>query len=852
MRRTAKVVKLAGFARCLTVVERSRINLYMDSHDPIDPPTPAGARPAAALPPRASPSRLSLQRLRQAMYGSFAVLAVAVMLLAWSFWRSAHNPSATPEQMRNLALVGVGLVLLCLGLLAWLVVEPAGAFIRKQHRRVARQTEHLQQLAQVARHTASMVTITDREDRIVWVNDAFTTISGWALKEARGKFPAELLYSPRAEATALARLSSAVESGEGVRLDLLYRTRDGRDLWLDTDMQPLRDSAGRTSGFVSLNTDITAQRGERAQTSGLLGALPLGVLVQAADGQIIEVNEAAVALLGRSRATLLASSSPASLLMLLRADGGECAPKDLPFEQARHSGQAVREAVLGLRGPDGQIRWLQMDAAPLVDSEGEPGGVATCLVDVTERRRLEQRVAELAQVDALTRLPNRSAVLERVRRALEHVARNPAYGFAVLFMDFDRFKQVNDTLGHNAGDELLRQVSARMLETLRPGDAVARLETTANGQNQNPPQTAARFGGDEFVVVLEGVRDEQQVRVIAERLMHELAQPYNVFEHPVQSSVSMGVVTAAHAAATAEDVLRDADTAMFEAKRGGHGHLVMFEPAMRERLVRDMAIENELRRALRETELFVLYQPVVDLADGQMNGVEALVRWLHPQRGVLLPAQFLQVAEDCGLMAELGEFVLVQACRQFTRWRRALGSRAPKQLAVNLAAGQLVQPGLVDMVRRVLQGCDMAPCELQLEVTESFAAQDARSLATMHQLKELGVGLALDDFGTGSSSLSCLHELPVVCVKIDPAFVTQAATVEYHRVLVKAIISMSRALGITTVAEGVETVQQGQLMAELGCNRGQGYLYGSPMSADELLHWSASAGTAWAASKAIA
>jgi diguanylate cyclase (GGDEF)-like protein len=420
-------------------------------------------------------------------------------------------------------------------------------------------------------------------------------------------------------------------------------------------------------------------------------------------------------------------------------------------------------------------------------------------------------------------------VQERVQRAIEHARRHPGYGFAVLFMDFDRFKQVNDTLGHGVGDELLRQIAQRLTDTLRPGDTVGRVDSQR--------QTAARIGGDEFVVVLEGIRTGADVHVVAQRLLEVLTQPYAIGPHHVQSSVSIGVVLSAQAGDSADAVLRDADTAMYEAKRAGRGRYVMFDPAMHERVVRALKLENDLRRALRERELFVVYQPVVDLRSGAVCGVEALVRWQHPQRGVVPPVEFIPVAEEAGLIAALGDFVLDAACRQYAGWRAALGDATPGLLAVNLSRAQLMTPGLVQSVRTVLQQTGLRPSQLQLEVTESLAAQDEVVQNTLLELKALGVRLALDDFGTGYSSLACLHQMPVDTVKIDRSFLHQVEDSGYHRVVIEATIRVAQTLGMICVAEGVETEAQASLMRSLHCDRGQGFLYSRPMEAAELAQW---------------
>ncbi len=737
---------------------------------------------------------------------------------------------------RDLFASGAALLGL-LGVLALVVVEPTARAVARQMQRHLEQTLELQRLALVAEHTTSAVLITDAAHRIQWVNAAFTRLAGWSLPEVVGKPPGTFLRSPAADPEVVARVRQALAQGVGIRQEWLHRTRAGGDLWLDVDLCPLHDVSGQLSGWVSVATDVSARVAQRAKLLTLWDALPAGVVVRSADHSVVEANLKAEHLLGLTLAQLQGREPRDPGWSLLREDLSEYHWNEYPAMRTLTNGQAVHNETMGVRLHDGNLRWLLVNTAPQFDALGHVTAVVSCLSDVTERRALQDQLSHHAHTDALTQLPNRVAVLQRLQHAIAHAERHPGYGFAVLFLDFDRFKQVNDSLGHAAGDEMLRQIAGRLQRALRPGDAVSRLEP-ADGQG---PDTAARIGGDEFVVVLEGVNNAQDLKTIADRVLSELSEPYLVGCTPLQGGASIGVVLHQGAAGTApplaEDVLRNADTAMYEAKRAGRGRWVMFDDSMHERVVRTLAIESDLRRALKADELFVVYQPVVDLHSRALAGVEALVRWRHPERGLVSPVDFIGVAEDSGLIDEIGALVLRKSCLQFVRWRSELGARAPRTLAVNLSRAQLRRPAMVDELGALLKECGMKPEWLQLEVTESLAAQDEPVQVMLRRLKALGLTLALDDFGTGYSSLACLHQLPVDTVKVDRSFVQHAQTVEYHRVLIEATIRVARTLGMTTVAEGIETEGQAALMHELQCDRGQGYLYSRPLEAAALAQW---------------
>jgi diguanylate cyclase (GGDEF)-like protein len=437
---------------------------------------------------------------------------------------------------------------------------------------------------------------------------------------------------------------------------------------------------------------------------------------------------------------------------------------------------------------------------------------------------LERRLHEAARIDTLTQMPNRAELRERISQLLPTGSGPAARGFALMFLNCDRFKRINDRLGPTVGDELLSLLAARLRNVLRTGQA-----------------EVARIGGDEFAVLMRGLADGDEAWAAGQRIVEALGRAYQVDGHSLTCSVSVGLVLAEQGEGDADAFLRDASVAMDEAKRQGGARLVGFEPGMRDRAVQRGRVEAELRVALADGQLFVVYQPIVALHDAPNNapceGVEALVRWRHPVHGVVPPVEFIGVAEESGLIAKLGDFVLADAVQQLRRWRRELGELAPHWVAVNLSRAQLQQADFVAMVQGVLQDNELPAACLHLEVTESLAAQDAEVRAVLERLKMLGVTVALDDFGTGYSSLASLHQFPVDVVKIDRSFTAQVDTSEHHRVLVEATVLVARSLGMSTVVEGIETEAQARIVARIGCNKGQGYLYGRPLAAGDLSKW---------------
>ena len=593
----------------------------------------------------------------------------------------------------------------------------------------------------------------------------------------------------------------------------------------------------------------------------LLYQAPIGLVQTTLDGQITLINPMS-----------------AQLLMPLVADGNL---DNLFTVLAPVAPQLRGLAAAASRPGDVICEGLQVG----LRTTGAPSGVSTtlaiCLVRLDEctlvasvsdvsmsirqqQQRLAEHLRDATRVDNLTLLPNRAVVLERIDVALQAEQLDPAYRFAVLFINLDRFERVNVTLGQAVGDEVLRLVAGRLNTAVRTEDAVGRATQSdaaqsAAGHTHSPTHsptehpahpsarsehTAARLGGDEFVVLLEGLRSAEDASLVAQRLSDALRKPYVLCGQAVHSSASIGVVLREHSPGGADTLLQDASLAMREAKRAGGACFRIFDPVLKERAWRRGNLEAELRQALVAEQLFVVYQPIVDLAQGGVSGMEALVRWRHPERGTVPPLEFIEIAEECGLIGALGGFVLNEACRQTVSWQRTLGAQAPGVMSVNVSRAQLSDPTITAQVRQALKSSGLPAACLQLEVTESLAAQDPLIQARLREIKALGVTLALDDFGTGYSSLSSLHLLPIDVVKIDRSFVSQVESSAHHRVLVEATVRVARSLAMSTVAEGVETPEQAALLKALACDKGQGYLYAHPMPGDEATRWLAGAGAA--------
>jgi diguanylate cyclase (GGDEF)-like protein/PAS domain S-box-containing protein len=503
-------------------------------------------------------------------------------------------------------------------------------------------------------------------------------------------------------------------------------------------------------------------------------------------------------------------------------------------EKARATGRGER-LEYRIRHKDGSWRVLESTASAFRGAKGETEGLVVVNRDITERKRAEEMLAHNAFHDGLTNLANRTLFLDRLGRALATSKRHAYFKFAVLFIDVDGFKVFNDSLGHAAGDALLIQIAQRLNKCLRRADTVSRPRQDMNEELSFNDNTLARPGGDEFAVLAEELRDPSDAIRVAERIQERLALPIDLDNQEIVITASIGIAFNSATSTEAPDVLRDAEIAMYRAKRTGRGRCEVFDNAMHAGALKRLKLETDLRRAVDHDEFRVYYQPIVSLQDGQIVGFEALTRWQSPQ-GLVMPNDFIPVADETGIILSINRQLLPEACKHLLSWQQRFPSDPPLSLSVNISPKQFAQADLAVQIGQLLQQSGMHPGCVDLEITETIAMADAEKSAEMLSgLKALGVGLDIDDFGTGYSSLSRLQSFRVDTLKIDRIFVSRMDSDHETHEIVRVIILLAHSLGLKVVAEGVETQTQLALLSHLGCERAQGYLFSKPVDHEAIL-----------------
>ena len=539
-----------------------------------------------------------------------------------------------------------------------------------------------------------------------------------------------------------------------------------------------------------------------------------------AAGRIVWVNAAFVHTMGYTLAEAR-GAHPGNLL-----SGPETDPATLSLmDSAIKHGEAFQQEMLAYTKA-GEKLWFATELQPVHDETGKLVQFISVTRDVPAEREAKEQLAHLAYQDSLTGLPNRTFFREQMEQCIRRAKRHPGCRFAVLYLDLDGFKLVNDSLGHAAGDKLLCAVAERLRGCLRSTDAVMRGTTLPLQARQN---TVARMGGDEFTVLLEEVTDSSDAARVAERILKALARPVEFDGSELTTTASVGIVIGGSEYDSSRELARDADLAMYRAKAQGRNRYAIFDARMHESAVSRLHLENNLRRVIDRGELLLHYQPVLCLATRELTGFEALVRWRREGR-LVSPAAFIPVAEDTGLIIPIGAWVLREACRQLAAWRVENPHIPPVSVSVNLSQRQLSDPAFPAMVAAALAEHRIDPGSLVLEITERMVMDESESaVATLAAIRELGVKLALDDFGTGYSSLSCLHKLPIDELKIDRSFIDSLSERRDTGAVVQAIIEMAHKLGIRVVAEGVETPEQTAFLQTLECDAAQGYHFAEPL-----------------------
>ena len=621
-------------------------------------------------------------------------------------------------------------------------------------------------------------------------------------------------------------IASAVQGDSNFESEFRAVKPDGASCYLSAAARVQRDTFGAPKRMVGITFDITKrkaaelalQESERNFRS-LFDLSPIGMaLTDVQSMQFLQVNDAFAQPTHYSREELLRMTIRDITPTHEGIPGGGSASDSIqfgPFEMQQLRKDDTTYAVLtsGLR---------------MKDASGRDVLWIICQ-DISQRKAMEVKLIDAASRDKLTGLANRARFMQRLEEAMARVRHDQQKNFAVLFLDFDRFKLVNDTIGHDGGDELLRQIAVRLQRQLRASDALS-----ADGMGT----VVSRFGGDEFLILINDLRTASDVIGIAERLQKALQPVYDILGNEVDSSASIGIVTSEQCHTTAADVVRDADVAMYEAKRAGRSCYVVFNADMQEQLHRRVLIETGLRRAIGTPEIYLLYQPIVDLASGHMVSAEALLRWNHPILGAITPSEFIPIAEESGAIVALGHWVQKEACRAMARWQQQAPSRAPHTVSVNISRAELtLGKALLDQLRETLDSAALPAHCLQLEITEREVMRQPESAhKLLKELQSLGVQIAMDDFGTGTSSLGVLRNFSFNTIKIDRAFVQDLSTTT-HQVLavMHATISLVENLGMASLAEGVEQPAQVAILQSLGCRYAQGYLFSRPVPAERLL-----------------
>jgi diguanylate cyclase (GGDEF)-like protein/PAS domain S-box-containing protein len=654
-----------------------------------------------------------------------------------------------------------------------------------------------------------------QDDVIRYANPAAGASTGVRRDDLVGRRFSELAHPDFREGLRQ-RTRELERSAQPQRFELRLLPLGGREAHLDLTLTAIEHSG--KPALLAMGFDVTDRKlaedavreSERRMRDLIENVQLISVLVDTR-GEVSFANEYVLELLGYEEEEVVGRN-----WFLLALPEDRRARVQEAYQERIPAGTVSPHDEYEIVTAKGERRYVSWNNTVLHDPQGGVSGMASIGTDVTERRRAEERLLHDALHDALTGLPNRALFMDRLRGAVARMKRRPQSLFAVLFMDVDRFKVVNDSLGHVAGDQFLVELSRLIAGTIR-----------------RPEHTLARLGGDEFAILLDDIEKRDDATRVVDRIFQILQAPIRLGSQEIFASLSIGIAFSAVEYEAAEDVLRDADTAMYQAKTTGKARFQIFDDSMHTHALRLLKLEHSLRRAVDKGEFLLHFQPIVALEDGAVAGLEALVRWEHPERGLISPTEFVHLAEETGLIYGIGRWTLREACRKLSGW---YGAGPPGlSINVNLSARQFSQPDLIEQIESVLAETGLQPERLKLEITESVIMESPEvAVAMLHRLKALGTRLCIDDFGTGYSSLSYLLRFPADTLKIDRSFVAALGDGGKNEDIVGAIVSLGGSLEMDVVAEGVETEAQRGILRALGCGFGQGYLFSRPVASEEV------------------
>nr|WP_320115332.1 EAL domain-containing protein [uncultured Desulfuromonas sp.] len=669
------------------------------------------------------------------------------------------------------------------------------------------------QYADLLENSNDLIQVVGFDGRILYANRKWQETLGYG-KEELGELNFFNLLHADFHCDCQDRIQRLME-GEGLpRFEVEFKTRYGHKIVAEGSISLYMED-GEPRGIQGFFRDVTARKKtEKAlQTSEerfrtIYESSVAGIAMLAPDGHFLQANSAFCNFLGYSEDELLQMK----ITDVTHPDDIEDTLSRRNIARANRLHSIVCEKRYIRK--DGTVFWAQLSSTWFFDANGNPLYTVPVIQDITRRKEAEERIRELAYYDSLTGLANRTLFNDRLDQVLARSRRRKGR-FALMFLDLDRFKGVNDTLGHAVGDAMLRLAAQRLSDCLRENDTVARL------------------GGDEFVIILSDYKEDANLPHVAEKLLKALSSPFDLGVREVFSSTSIGIAIYPDDGDEAVDLLRHADMAMYAAKEAGGDTFRFYSEEMNARAVSRMDLEANLRRALEQEEFFIEYQPQIDLITNEVAGVEALLRWQHPQLGVIPPAQFIGLAEETNLILPLGEWVMRRVFEQCVLWKEQ--GYLPFRVGINVSGRQFVQPDFVDMVCRLLDETGAAPELLEFEITESVVMKDVdAAVLTLEALKKLGINMAIDDFGTGYSSLSCLKHLPLNRLKIDKSFISDLQDNADDRAIVEATIAMAKRLELGVTAEGVETEGQYGFVQKRECDEVQGFYFSRPLSASEV------------------